>query len=294
MPGIVTDRASPMTAGLLRCGSYTLRLRRPLIMGVVNVTPDSFYDGGRFVTWERAVAHGRLLAEQGADILDIGGESTRPGAAPVPLAQELERVLPVLQGLRGLGVPLSVDTYKPAVMRAALDAGASMINDINALGAEGALEAVRASDCAVCLMHKQGDPQTMQDNVHYDDVVRQVRDFLAGRAAACEAAGIARDRVVLDPGFGFGKRSAHNLELLRWLGALVALGYPVLVGLSRKSTLGKITNRPVAQRTIASITAALLAVQRGAAMVRVHDVAETREALQILGVVTEPGFNFDD
>jgi dihydropteroate synthase len=294
MPGIVADRASPMTAGLLRCGSYTLRLRRPLIMGVVNVTPDSFYDGGRFVTPERAVAHGRLLAEQGADILDIGGESTRPGAAPVPLAQELERVLPVLEGLRGLGVPLSVDTYKPAVMRAALDAGASMINDINALGAEGALEAVRASDCAVCLMHKQGDPQTMQDNVHYDDVVREVRVFLAGRAAACEAAGIARDRVVLDPGFGFGKRSVHNLELLRWLGALVALGYPVLVGLSRKSTLGKITNRPVAQRTIASITAALLAVQRGAAMVRVHDVAETREALQILGVVAEPGFNFDD
>lgn len=283
-----------MTAGLLRCGSYALRLRRPLIMGVVNVTPDSFYDGGRFVTSERAVAHGRLLAEQGADILDIGGESTRPGAAPVPLAQELERVLPVLEGLCGLGVPLSVDTYKPAVMRAALDAGASMINDINALGAEGALEAVRASDCAVCLMHKQGDPQTMQDNVHYDDVVREVRDFLAGRAAACEAAGIARDRIVLDPGFGFGKRSVHNLELLRWLGALVALGYPVLVGLSRKSTLGKITNRPVGQRTIASITAALLAVQRGAAMVRVHDVAETREALQILGVVTEPGFNFDD
>jgi dihydropteroate synthase len=291
---VVADRPSPITDGLLRCGRYTLRLRRPLIMGVVNVTPDSFYDGGRFVYSERAVAHGRLLAEQGADILDIGGESTRPGAAPVPLAQELERVLPVLEGLRGLDVPLSVDTYKPAVMRAALDAGASMVNDINALQAEGALEAMRASDCAICLMHKQGDPQTMQDNVHYDDVVREVRDFLAGRVEACEAAGIERDRIVLDPGFGFGKRSAHNLELLRRLRALVALGYPVLVGLSRKSTLGKITNRPVAQRTIASITAALLAVQRGAALVRVHDVAETRDALQILGVVAEPGFNFDD
>jgi dihydropteroate synthase len=271
-----------------------LRLRRPLIMGVVNVTPDSFSDGGRCLDSERAIAHGRLLAEQGADILDIGGESTRPGASPLPLAQELERVLPVLEGLRGLDVPLSVDTYKPEVMRAALDAGASMINDINALQAEGALEAVRSSDCAVCLMHKQGDPQTMQDNVHYDDVVREVRNFLVERVAACEAAGIERDRIVLDPGFGFGKRSVHNLELLRRLGALVDVGPPVLVGLSRKSTLGRITNKPVGERTIASVTAALLAVQRGAAMVRVHDVAETRDALQILGVVAQPGFNFDD
>jgi dihydropteroate synthase len=290
----VADRPSPTTGGLLRCGGYLLPLHRPLIMGVVNVTPDSFSDGGRFLDSSHAVVHGRLLVEQGADILDIGGESTRPGAVPLPLTQELERVLPVLEGLRRLDVPLSVDTYKPEMMRAALDAGASMINDINALQAEGALEAVRASDCAVCLMHKQGDPQTMQDNVHYDDVVGEVRDFLAGRVEACAAAGIERDRIVLDPGFGFGKRSVHNLELLRRLRRLVAFGLPVLVGLSRKSTLGRITNQPVGQRMIASVTAALLAVERGAAIVRVHDVAETRAALQILGVVAEPGFNFDD
>jgi len=263
-------------------------------MGVVNVTPDSFSDGGRFLETSSAVVHGSELAHEGADILDIGGESTRPGAQPVPVAQELDRILSVLEGLRALDRPLSVDTYKPDVMRAALAAGASMINDINALQSEGALEVVRASDCGVCLMHKQGDPQTMQHDPHYDDVVGEVREFLAQRVAACQAAGVSRDRVVIDPGFGFGKRSVHNLELLRNLRSLASLEVPVLAGLSRKSTLGKITNQPVAQRAIASVTAALLAVQRGAAIVRVHDVAQTRDALRILGAVEELGFSFDD
>jgi dihydropteroate synthase len=264
------------------------------LMGIVNVTPDSFSDGGRYLRADAAVAHARAMADEGADILDIGGESTRPGAQPVSVAQELDRILPVLEGLRGLGRPLSIDTYKPAVMRAALGAGASMINDINALQGDGALDVVQASDCAVCLMHKQGSPQTMQQDPHYDDVVGEVREFLAGRLAACEATGVARSRIVVDPGFGFGKRSVHNLELLRNLRTLAGLGVPVLAGLSRKSTLGKITNQPVEQRTVASVMAALLAVQRGAAIVRVHDVAQTREGLRILGAVEEPGFRFDD
>ena len=280
--------------GHLQCGRFSIALARPLIMGVVNVTPDSFSDGGRFLDTDQALAHGNELARQGADILDIGGESTRPGAQPVPVAQELDRILPVLEGLRGLGHPLSIDTYKPAVMRAALAAGASMINDINALQSDGALDVVRASDCAVCLMHKQGDPRTMQQNPHYDDVVGEVREFLARRLVACEAAGVSRTRIVVDPGFGFGKSSAHNLELLRNLRTLAGLGIPVLAGLSRKSTLGKITNQAVEQRIIASVTAALLAVQRGAAIVRVHDVAQTRDALRVLGAVEEPGFRFDD
>jgi dihydropteroate synthase len=290
----VAFHPSPVAHRFLRCGRYTLPLSRPLIMGVVNVTPDSFSDGGLCFDTHQAVAHGRRLAEEGADILDIGGESSRPGAEPVPLAQELDRVLPVVEGLRDHGVPLSVDTCKPEVMRAALAAGASMINDINALQAGGALAVASGSDCAVCLMHKQGDPQTMQTNPHYDDVVREVREFLAARVRDCEAAGISSERIVVDPGFGFGKRSAHNLALLRNLGALVELGVPVLVGLSRKSTLGKITNQPVAERTIASVTAALLAVQQGVAMVRVHDVAQTRDALFTFGVVADPGFRFDD
>jgi dihydropteroate synthase len=281
-------------APALQCGRFVLSLARPLIMGVVNVTPDSFSDGGRFLETDRAIAHGSELARQGADILDIGGESTRPGARPVPAAQELDRVLPVLEGLRGLDLPLSVDTYKPEVMRAALASGASMINDINALQADGAIEVVRGSDCAVCLVHKQGDPQTMQENPRYEDVVAEVREFLARRVAACESAGVSRSRIAVDPGFGFGKRSAHNLELLRNLGAFADLGVPMLVGLSRKSTLGKITNQPAEQRTIASVTAALLAVQRGAAIVRVHDVAEMRAALRILGAVEELGLRFDD
>jgi dihydropteroate synthase len=303
-PRIAPDLASEIRAALDAAASFPapLRLRdggllpsgRTLVMGILNVTPDSFSDGGRFLETSCAVVHGSELAHQGADILDIGGESTRPGAQPVPVAQELDRILPVLEGLRALDRPLSVDTYKPVVMLAALAAGASMINDINALQSEGALEVVQASDCGVCLMHKQGDPQTMQQDPHYDDVVGEVREFLAQRVAACQAAGVSRDRVVIDPGFGFGKRSVHNLELLRNLRSLASLEVPVLAGLSRKSTLGKITNQPVERRAIASVTAALLAVQLGAAIVRVHDVAQTRDALRILGAVEELGFSFDD
>jgi len=250
-------------------------------MGVVNITPDSFSDGGRFLDARSALAHARRLAEEGADLIDIGGESTRPGAAPVPEEEELNRVLPVLRGLNDLGKPVSVDTRRPAVMKAAAQAGASMINDVEALGAPGAIEAAAASGCAVCLMHKKGDPATMQQDPHYDDVVGEVRDFLEQRVAACQAAGIARDRIVVDPGFGFGKTAAHNLELLRRLHELSSLEIPVLAGLSRKSTLGKLTGRPVEERLAASLAAALLALQGGATILRVHDVKETRDVIAV-------------
>ncbi len=263
----------------LQCGRFELELERPLLMGVVNVTSDSFSDGGRFLDPRAAIAHGRRLREQGADVLDIGGESSRPGAQPVSEDDELKRILPVVGALRDL--PVSVDTRRPAVMRAALAAGACMINDIEALGAPGALEAVAASDCAVCLMHKRGDPATMQRDPQYADVVAEVRDFLAARLAACEAAGIARERLAVDPGIGFGKTLAHNLALLRRLAELARLGVPVVVGWSRKSSLGAITGRPVEERLAASLAAALLAAQAGATILRVHDVRETRDALAV-------------
>jgi len=256
-------------------------------MGIVNVTPDSFSDGSRFLDAPRAIAHGRRLVDEGADILDIGGESTRPGAEPVSLDEELRRVLPVVEGLSSLAVPVSIDTYKVEVMRAALDAGASMINDVNALRGEGTLDAARSSNCGVCLMHMQGNPQTMQLCPQYGDVVAEVREFLAQRVAACEAVGIARERLVVDPGFGFGKSKAHNLQLLRHLNAIASLGVPVLAGLSRKSTLGKITGKPALERVSESVAAALLAVQRGAAIVRVHDVDETHDALLVLAAIED-------
>jgi dihydropteroate synthase len=269
----------------LVCGRYTLPLRRPLIMGIVNVTPDSFSDGGQFLAPAAAIERAAHLVEEGADILDLGGESTRPGAEPVSVEEELARVLPVLRAARDLPVPVSVDTLKPEVMRVALDEGASMINDVNALRAPGALEAVRASSCGLCLMHMQGEPRTMQAAPRYDDVLAEVKAFLAQRVAACEAAGIARERLVIDPGFGFGKSGQHNLALLRGLSALRDLGVPVLAGLSRKSTLGTITGRGSEDRLAASLAAALLAVERGAAIVRVHDVAATRDALLVLRAV---------
>src|SRR5215813_14010218 len=211
--------ASPVSSKpeirFLRCGPYRLPLARTLIMGIVNITPDSFSDGGQFFDPERAIAHGRELIAEGADILDLGAESTRPGARLVPEQQELDRLTPVLQGLRDLNVPISIDTSKPAVMRAVLAAGASMINDVNALQAEGALDAVRDTDCAICLMHSKGDPQTMQALAHYEDVVGEVTQFLAQRVAVCEVAGIVRERLIIDPGFGFAKRSAHTLALLQ-------------------------------------------------------------------------------
>lgn len=269
------------------CGKFKFDLARPLVMGIVNITPDSFSDGGQHASTAAAIAHARQLIADGADILDIGGESTRPGAAPVSEQQELERVLPVIEGLRGIAVPISIDTWKPQVMRAALAAGASMVNDVNALQAEGALQAVADTDAAVCLMHKQGTPQTMQQRPEYQDVITEVSTFLRQRIAAAEAAGIARQRMVIDPGFGFGKTLAHNLDLLRDLAAFRALGVPLLAGLSRKSMLGAITGREVGERAAASVAAAMLAVQRGAAIVRVHDVRETVDALKILNAMNE-------
>jgi dihydropteroate synthase len=274
----------PMTS-VLRCGRYPLALDRPLVMGIVNVTPDSFFDGGRHAEALAAVAHARRLVAEGADLVDVGGESTRPGAAPVSTDEELARVLPVLEGLAGLGVPISVDTTRPEVMREALARGATMINDITALAAPGAAEIVARSGAAVCLMHMQGEPRTMQEKPVYGDVVAEVRDFLAARAAACVAAGVARERIVVDPGFSFGKTTTHNLRLLAHLDAIVALGYPVLVGLSRKSSLGRITGKTPDDRLPASVAGALLAVQRGAAIVRAHDVAATRDALAVLTAV---------
>jgi dihydropteroate synthase len=250
-------------------------------MGILNVTPDSFSDGGKFVDRAKALEHARRMIADGADIVDIGGESTRPGALPVTEGVELERVIPLVEALVREGTRVCIDTAKPAVMRAALAAGAGMINDVRALREPGAIDVVAASQAAVCLMHMQGEPRSMQAEPHYRDVVTDVRDFLVERAHACEAAGIARDRIVLDPGFGFGKTVAHNLALLRSLAVLEATGYPVLVGISRKSTLGQLTGRDVAQRMAASVAAALAAVARGAAILRVHDVRETVDALNV-------------
>ena len=250
-------------------------------MGIVNLTPDSFSGDGLATDAQRAIAHARRQLDAGADLLDLGAESSRPGAIPTSLADELDRLLPVLDGLADCGVPISVDTYKPEVMVAALAHGASMINDIYALRMPGALEAVAASDCAVCLMHMQGQPLTMQQQPDYADVVGEVRDFLAERVRAAVAGGIARERLVLDPGFGFGKTLEHNLQLLRSLERLSIDGLPLLAGMSRKSMLAAITGRAVDERLAASIAAALLAAERGAAIIRVHDVRETRDALQV-------------
>lgn len=249
-------------------------------MGIVNVTPDSFSDCGRWFDPAAAIAHAAQLAAEGADLLDIGGESTRPGARPVSEPEELDRVLPVLEGVRGLGVPISVDTMKPGVMRAALAAGAAMINDVYGFRAEGAWAAVTDSDCALCIMHMQGEPRTMQEAPHYDDVVAEVEAFLGERIAAAEAAGIERARLCIDPGFGFGKTLDHNLALLRALPRLARLA-PVLAGLSRKRMIGALTGRDIPDRMAGSVAAALRAVDNGAAIVRVHDVKETVDALKV-------------
>lgn len=271
----------------LRCGSYRLPLDRPLIMGIVNLTPDSFSGDGIVADARQAIDHARRQLESGANILDIGAESSRPGAQPTPGEEELKRLMPVLAEVVRWGVPVSVDTCKPMVMEAALAAGASMINDITALASPGALAAVAGNDCAVCLMHMRGEPRTMQEAPEYADVVREVREFLQARVAASRAAGIADDRLVLDPGFGFGKSLAHNLALFRALTATACDGLPLLVGISRKSMLGAITGQSVESRLAASIAAAVLAVQKGAKILRVHDVAETRDALAVLAAVNQ-------
>jgi dihydropteroate synthase len=248
-------------------------------MGVVNITPDSFSDGGRFFEPAAAVDHARRLAAEGADIIDLGGESTRPGAPPVSEEEELRRVLPVLEKLPDLCV--SVDTRRPAVMKAVAAAGASMINDIEALRAPGALEAVAATKCAVCLMHMKGQPATMQQAPRYDDVVREVRAFLKEAVRKTMFSAIGIDRIVIDPGFGFGKTAGHNLTLLRNLSQLCDLGVPVMAGVSRKSTIGKLTGRPVQERLAGSLAMALLALQGGARILRVHDVKETRDVIAV-------------
>lgn len=258
----------------------------PLVMGIVNLTADSFSGDGVGADVAKAIAHAEKQRDAGADWLDLGAESTRPGAEPVSAADELARLLPVLKIVREWGLPISVDTNKPAVMRAAIDAGAAMINDIAALQSPGALEAVAGSDVGVCLMHMQGEPRTMQTQPAYGDVVAEVRAFLEERVAACMAAGIATERLVVDPGFGFGKTVEHNFALLRGLAVFSHLGVPVLAGLSRKSMLGAVTGQPNGEaRMPASVAAAVLAAERGASIVRVHDVAATKDALAVLAAI---------
>jgi dihydropteroate synthase len=273
---------------VLRAGSHKLPLDRPLLMGVVNVTPDSFSDGGLFLDADAAIAHACRLVEEGADILDIGGESSRPGAEPLPLEEELRRVLPVLQGCVALGKPVSVDTYKPEVMQAAAANGAAMLNDIWGFRRPGAFEAACAAardGLALCIMHMQRDPQNMQKDPFYNDVVTEVGDFLRERVAAFEAAGVPREQMVSDPGFGFGKTVQHNLHLLANLREIADIGVPLLAGLSRKSTIGAITGRGQGERLVGSVAAALIAAQNGATILRVHDVAATRDALAVWAAV---------
>lgn len=265
----------------LLCGRFRLTLERPLIMGIVNVTPDSFSTGSGDVSIDDAVKLAFRLIEDGADMLDIGGESTRPGAQPVPEAEELARVIPVIQALRDCGLPLSVDTFKPNVMRAALDAGADMINDITAFRDPEALALMTSSQCGVCVMHMQGEPRTMQNAPHYTDVAIEVRQFLAGRCEALLQAGVQPERITIDPGFGFGKTAEQNYELLRRLPEARVGQLPWLLGVSRKSMIGHVTGREAQQRVSGSIAAALAGIVRGARIVRVHDVQETRDAVRV-------------
>lgn len=278
----------------LSFGTHSLDLSRPRLMGVLNTTPDSFSDGGSYyqrgcLSVDLALERARQMLEEGADIIDVGGESTRPGSSPVEEGEELERVIPVVESLvRDLGALVSVDTSSPAVMRAAANAGAGLINDVRALQREGALEAAQQTGLPVCLMHMQGQPQTMQARPEYRDPVEEVKQFLAQRAEACLAAGFRPDQLLLDPGFGFGKTLAHNLDLLRRLNEFTHLGYPLLVGLSRKSMLGRLLGREVSERLPGSLALALAAAERGAGIIRVHDVAATRDVLAVLSALKEP------
>ncbi|MGD9869541.1 MAG: dihydropteroate synthase [Thauera sp.] len=266
---------------VLQCGRFQLELGQPRIMAIINLTDDSFSGDGYSADTRAALARAERALEEGADMLDVGAESSRPGSDPVSEAQELERVVAFVDAARALGVPLSIDTVKPAVMRAALAAGADMINDVNGFRTSGAVEAVAAGQAGLCVMHMKGEPRTMQHDPQYEDVVADVAAFLDARVAALVAAGVARDRIVLDPGFGFGKSTVHNYTLLRELQRFSSGGLPVLAGMSRKSMLGAVTGRAVGERLAASVAAALIAVQHGAAIVRVHDVAATRDALRV-------------
>lgn len=271
------------TQMILRSKNRTLDLTRPQIMGILNVTPDSFSDGGQFNQQTHAIAHARAMQRAGAAIIDIGGESTRPGADIVSEAQELDRVIPVIEALsRELDVWISIDTYKPVVMREACRAGAHLINDINALQSEGALAVAAAEQVPVCLMHMQGTPDTMQQQPQYQNVISEVSTFLQQRAEACLAAGILRENILLDPGFGFGKTLEHNYQLLNQLEKLHVLHYPLLVGMSRKSMIGKLLNNKLEERLAGSLACALLAAQKGAQIIRVHDVQETADVLHVM------------
>lgn len=272
---------------ILHCGRFRLALDRPLLMGIVNLTPDSFSGDGLVCDVEQAIKHARQQFEAGSDILDIGAESSRPGAIPTSEEDELRRLLPVLKEIADWGVPISVDTYKPGVMRAALEAGATMINDITGMTHPEALALVAQSDCAVCVMHMQGEPGTMQQTPQYGDVVAEVRSFLLAAVERCGKAGVAEKRIVVDPGFGFGKTVEHNLALFSALTAAGVGDFPMLVGVSRKSMLGAITGRPVGERQAASVAAALLAAQKGAKILRVHDVAATRDALTVWAAIEQ-------
>jgi len=274
----------------LLCRGQPIELVTPAVMAVLNVTPDSFSDGGRYGCADAAIAQGLRLAEEGAAVIDVGGESTRPGATPVDAAEEMRRVLPVIEGLTGrLAIPVSVDTSKPEVMRAAVAAGAGLINDVRALEAPGALQAAAASGAAVCLMHMRGEPRTMQDAPRYVDVVAEVRGYLAARVEACHRAGIESERICVDPGIGFGKRPEHNLALLAALERLADPGIAVLVGVSRKSLVGIITGRPASGRLAGSVAFAALAVMHGAAIVRAHDVAATVDAVKVASALQRAG-----
>lgn len=277
---------------LLRCASHTLDLTTPVVMGILNVTPDSFSDGGRFAQRERAIEHALAMIEAGAGIIDVGGESTRPGAHAVDAEEEIRRVVPVVEALRShaSAVLICVDTSKPEVIRAAVGAGAAMINDVRALRDAGALEAAAEGTAAVCLMHMQGEPRTMQANPHYGDVVGEVRDFLAMRVAACEAAGIGRERIAIDPGIGFGKRIDHNLALLAALPQLAKLGLPLLVGVSRKSMFATLLGRAVDERMAGGLAVATASALAGAHILRVHDVAETVDAVKVVSALKSAGY----
>jgi len=267
---------------ILDCAGKPLNLNHPQVMGILNVTPDSFSDGGQFLAQDSALMQAKQMVADGAGIIDVGGESTRPGAAIVSVDEEISRVVPVIEAIHSeIDIPISIDTSKAEVMRAAVAAGAGLINDVRALTVDGALAAAVECDVPVCLMHAQGSPQTMQDDPRYDDVVSNVIEFLLDRVAVCEQAGITRDKLILDPGFGFGKRSTHNLQLMKELSKIIDLNLPVLVGVSRKSMIGKLLNVSVEERLAASLSLAAISVWQGAKIIRSHDVRETIQAIMM-------------